>query len=135
MVSTQTQMPISPSDNRFHSKWGYVSTLGFTQMPDALFKSQSQLGLDCTEFVVLLNVLTHWWFKDRNPFPTTFTLAKRTGVSTRTAQRAIKALEAKGLIIKKRGRRGREFDVGPLVGKLNAIAAGFPILASQQKEI
>ena len=129
MINTDNQMDAGLSENRLQSKWGYAGTLGFSQVPDVLLKSQSQLGLDCTEFVILLNVLSHWWFKGRNPFPTTFTLAKRAGVSMRTAQRAIKAMEAKGLISKTRGVNGREYDLEPLVNKLNSIAIGQPIFS------
>ncbi len=127
MINTDNQMDGGFSNNRFQSKWGYAGTLGFSQVPDVLLKSQRQLGLDCTELVILLNVLSHWWFKDRNPFPTTFTLANRAGVSMRTAQRAIKSMEAKGLISKTRGANGREYDLEPLVNKLNSIAIGQPV--------
>lgn len=126
MINTENQVKDPQASSNAQTKWGYAATLGFAQVPDILFKSQSQLGLDCTELVILLNVLSHWWFKGRNPFPTTYTLAKRANVSPRTAQRAIKALQEKGLVAKARGDHGREFDLEPLVRKLNTLAMWQP---------
>ena len=59
---------------------------------------QRELGLDQTDMLVLLNLTSYWWFKDRPPFPRTNVIAKRMGVSSRTVQRALKKLEAKGYI-------------------------------------
>ena len=79
-------------------KWGDALTGGFVLIPSALLRNQYKLNLDCSEVVVLMNLFMHWWSVDEYPFPRTSTLAKRMGVSTRTAQRNIESLEQKKLI-------------------------------------
>ena len=101
---------------------------GFTAVPDILIKSQGQLKLSSTEMVVLLNILAHWWQEDEWPYPRISTIGKRMGTSRRTVERAIRSLQAKGLVIHRRseftvGRpAARRFDLSGLVDVLRSRA-------------
>jgi DNA-binding MarR family transcriptional regulator len=75
-----------------------VPLAGYQPVPDTLLMKQQDLGLDATDMLVLLNLMSYWWFRDRPPFPRTNVIAKRMGVSPRTVQRALHKLEASKLI-------------------------------------
>ena len=81
-------------------RWGDAVASGFTVVPNSLLRAQAVLGLTPNDVVVLLNLLTHWWHRDRLPFPRTSTIAKRSGLSNRTVQRSLKTLQRKGLVRK-----------------------------------
>ncbi len=105
-------------------KWGDAARAGFQAVPDLLLKHQGRLGLNSTELAVLLNVLMHWWYADRKPFPRPTTIAKRMGSTVRTVQRALANLEKKGALIKvQRMEDDRAaFDPSPLVERLSTLA-------------
>lgn len=109
-------------------KWGEALNAGFVQIPSALLRHQHQLGIDNGEMVVLMNLLMSWWKADDKPFPLTSTLAKRMGVSRRTAQRHIEGLEKKKLIrriwAKTRSAEDRvaaRYDLGGIVAELKRL--------------
>jgi len=102
------------------SRWREGSRAGFTAVPNALIHRQSKLKLSSNDIVVLLNLLSHWWFKKRSPFPRTATIAKRTGLNIRTVQRSLQHLEALGFVKPTvRSEGGVEYD---LEGLVNSIA-------------
>ena len=75
---------------------------GFQLVPDVLLVKQQQLGLDALDVLVLLNITSFWWFRDRPPFLRTNVIAARTGVSPRSVQRIVKKLQTMGYITRKR---------------------------------
>ena len=83
-------------------KWGRAigrgGKTGFVAIPETLLRGQTRLGISATEMMVLINVLMHWWYHDRPPFPGNRRIAQRMGVSARTVQRAFETLEKKGLV-------------------------------------
>ena len=79
-------------------KWGVAARAGFQPVPDTLLVKQKELGLDTTDLIVLLNLTSFWWFRDRPPFVRTNIIAKRMGVSPRTVQRSIKKMEERNYI-------------------------------------
>ena len=87
---------------QIRQKWGSAigrgGRTGFVAIPETLLHGQRALGLSATEMMVLINVLMHWWYHDKQPFPGNSRIAKRMGVSTRTVQRAFEKLENKGLV-------------------------------------
>ena len=84
-------------------RWGDAVASGFTAVPNSLIRAQVELGLTPNDIVVLLNLLVHWWYRDRLPFPRTSIIATRTGLSQRTVQRTLATLQRKGLVTKIRG--------------------------------
>lgn len=108
-------------------RWGDAVASGFTVVPNSLIRAQVELGLTANDIVVLLNLLVHWWHRDRLPFPRTSVIAKRTGLSRRTVQRALKSLQKKGLVVKIRGADQRSrFDLDGLRTALSKHAINDP---------
>ncbi len=121
---------------QIREKWGDSVGLGgatgFLAIPEVLIRGQAQLKLSSTEMMVLINVLLHWWYADRKPFPGNEKIAKRMGVTTRTVQRAFESLSEKGLVQREiktfhNNERDafhvrRELDLSGLVSRLEYIA-------------
>jgi DNA-binding transcriptional ArsR family regulator len=104
-------------------RWGPAVDAGFTAVPNALVRAQDKLGLSATDLVVLLNIVMHWWHRDRRPTPRSTAIAKRSGMGHRTVQRSLKKLERKGLISRVRVSRDKtEYDLGGLRSQLAAQA-------------
>lgn len=80
------------------ARWGKASTAGFAAVPNALIHSQGELKLTSNDMVVVLNLLSHWWYGKRTPFPSSALIAKRSGLGVRTVQRCLKHLQREGLI-------------------------------------
>lgn len=118
---------------RIREKWGEAIVPGFQAVPDTLLKNQDRLGLNPTELVVLLNVLMHWWYAGKKPFPRPTTIAKRMGSTVRTVQRAINQVVALGLLIPEQGPDQEDFlNPEPLVQKLGELARSDPEYASRR---
>lgn len=83
-------------------KWGEVvdggSYNGFTIIPEVLLRNQGELKITTIEMLVLINLISYWWFVDKRPFPGDKKIADRMGLNARSVQRAMKGLEKKGLI-------------------------------------
>ena len=100
------------SDNqKMQERWGKALDLGFVVTPVRLLRQQSQLGLDNTELVVLLNLLALWHDTDSPVWKPLGTIAKQMGVSMRTIQRAISSLESKRLIAQEDGLDGKVINL------------------------
>lgn len=127
---------LSTNTGQIKAKWGDAvgngGLTGFLAVPEVLIRGQHRLGITSIEMMVLMNVLMHWWYEDRKPFPGNHVIAKRMGVSQRTVQRAFRELEEKK-IIKRHVRRYydektnarhsvREIDLEYLVFRLHEIA-------------
>jgi predicted transcriptional regulator len=117
-------------------KWGEAALAGYQPVPDVLLIKQRELGLDQTDMLVLLNLTSYWWFRDRPPFPRTNVIAKRMGVSPRTVQRALKKLEAKGYIRRAdyaagEGRTAAAVYFEGLIAKLTGMARGDATLSAR----
>jgi hypothetical protein len=101
------------------AKWGGAiggGDTGFQAIPDVLLKCQEQLGLSCTDMVVMLNILLHWWQVEELPHPRISVIARRMGVTVRTVERSVARLEVLGLVI--RGRAEKKGD-GPSVRRFD----------------
>lgn len=105
MVNDFTSPFIRSADaDSIRQRWGEAVDAGFTPIPNSLIRAQSRLELSANDVVVLANLLLHWWKEDRWPFPHSRTIARRSGLSHRTVQRTLSALQGKGLL--KRVRQG-----------------------------
>lgn len=81
-----------------HEKWREATQPGFVAVPNVLLTYFKSLNITPTEFLVLLNLLLHWWYVERRPFPRVSTIARRMDTTPRTVQRALNRLRAIGLI-------------------------------------
>lgn len=90
-----------PTDG-ISDRWGAAADAGFVPVPNSLLRAQYKLGLSSNDVVVLLNLLLHWWHRDRLPFPRSTAIASRTGLNVRTVQRSLRVMQAKGLITRVR---------------------------------
>lgn len=129
----------NPSDARPYMKWGKAAIAGWQPLPDVLLKYQYKLQINPTEMMVLLNILSFWWFVDELPFPRATTIAKRMDVTPRTVQRALNQLFKKELLLKKteltvKGKEREVFDVSPLVGLLSRLAESDPDFQHKQNK-
>jgi hypothetical protein len=104
-------------------RWGSAVDAGFLAVPNILVRAQNKLGLTPNDLVVVLNIIMHWWHRDRRPTPRSTAIAKRTGLGPRTVQRSLKKLERKGLITRVRISRDKtEYDLDGLRSMLAAEA-------------
>lgn len=131
----------STNTHPIQDRWGETWVGGFVAFPVALMKHQHALGLDAGAMVVALNILAAWWYRDRLPFLSTHTLAKRTGVSTRTVQRHLEELERLELIRRVRNAPAEsdrdvkvtKFDPSGLVEQLKGLEKGVPSKAQRER--
>lgn len=117
-------------------KWGRaVAERGFAQIPNYLLilnqflDDENKLG--AAELNVLLQLVGAWWRKDEYPYPSLKTLAVRSGISDRQAQRAVTRLEKIGLLRRVKRKSGgliasNAYDLTPLVRFLASVAKAFP---------
>jgi len=127
-TATVIALPTQKASRASEKKWGVaVMKLGFTILPSLLFRAQQRLGLNPTQFAVLLQISDYWWEPSRKPFPSKATLAERLGLSPRQVQRYIAELETAGLLKRierraaHRGKLSNEYDLSGLVDRLKLI--------------
>lgn len=110
-------------------KWGKpLVEAGWTLFPNTLLLRQKALGLTSTDINILLHLLSHWWTKENLPHPSKATLAKSMGVTSRTVQRRIAAMESAGFIKRisrsgpNRGTQTNEYDFTGLIEEATPFA-------------
>lgn len=117
------------------SKWGKkIAERGFTQIPNYLLNLNmfvdEEMKISASETIILIHLIANWWHKDDLPFPSMKTLSERSGISERQVQRALKALEEKEYLSRKKRRINKvissnAYDLSPTVEILNLIANQF----------
>jgi DNA-binding MarR family transcriptional regulator len=112
-------------------KWGNeVFEAGYQLLPDTLLRCQRFLDLEPIDLVVLMNIAMHWWEYHELPYPRPSAIANRIGVSTRTVERRIAAMQKRGLLVRLpsenlNGRTVRRYDLSGLVQKLKKYARNY----------
>lgn len=71
---------------------------GYTGVPSIFIQAQSRLGVNPLQFNIIVQLLDYWRDPGRRPFPKKQDLATRIGVTEKTIQNNIRALEKAGLI-------------------------------------
>ena len=66
---------------------------GWLAFPSVILERQHALGLTPLDVNIILYLVTYWWTPDNRPHPSKRTIATAIGVSARTVQRRIAALE------------------------------------------
>lgn len=89
----------APAPSSFERLWGKrVKGHGYCGVPAIMICSQHRLGVNPTQFCILLQLLEYWRSPERAPFPTKRQLADRMGVKQSTIKSNMAALEKAGLI-------------------------------------
>ena len=79
--------------------WGKaVYAHGYTGVPSILIQAQRRLGINPTQMNIIVQLLDYWYEPSRKPFPTKKDLSSRLGVTQKTIQNNIRAMEKQGLI-------------------------------------
>jgi len=118
-------------------KWGKAAIAGgFTIIPNHVLSMNQFLPEESrvspTEMVVLLQILSSWWSRDKMPFPSKATIGQRAGLSPRQVQRALTSLEEKGFIERQvrlgrnKGRTSNQFNMNGVASKIADIANANP---------
>jgi len=121
MIDTVTTEPASRNE-AIDAKWGAALSAGFVAVPNVLIKHQRKLNITQNEFTVIMNLLLHWWYKDKMPFPSTRNIAERSGLEVRTIQRALQSLQSKKMIEKVKQDDKFVFNLEGLRAQLEAYA-------------
>lgn len=123
-------------------KWGAnVIESGYTVIPSIVLRAQRRLHLDSTQMVVLFHLLDFWWKPGDMPWPSKAKIAKRMGVSEKTVQRAMSAMEEEGLLTRKTryhshgGRTSNIYDLKRLVERLKKLAGDLREAEDEATEI
>lgn len=124
----------SPSSTAFEKLWGKrIRNHGFAAIPTIMVRAQHRLGVNPTQFCILIQLLEHWRTKERAPFPTKQQLADRIGVSQSTIQQNVRELEKAGLV-KRQGHRTASGDWGANTYHLDGLVARLAALEPEFAE-
>ncbi len=120
---SNTPKPDAPHLKRLKERWtAPLIDAGYTVIPNAILLRQRALGLDSVDLNILLQIASHWWSRDKLPFPSKERIAKAIGVKNKsTVRKRLAALE-KGQLIRRVSRPGRHggndtnaYDLSPLI--------------------
>lgn len=93
---------------------------GYTAIPNILVRAQARLGINTTQFNIIVQLLSYWIDPKRPPFPTKKDLALRMSITPKTVQTNIAALEKSGLIEREQ-RMTAAGDYGSNVYKMDGL--------------
>lgn len=116
-----------------------VMARGYAMLPSILLWGQGKLGIEPDELNVLLQIISHRWSAEHDPYLAKATIARRMGKSERMVQRHLTSLEKKGLVARvkrtklHKGQDANGFDISGLIAKLEALAPEFEKVADQNK--
>jgi DNA-binding transcriptional regulator YhcF (GntR family) len=130
------------NDSKIEQRWGkeVIEGIGFTAIPSIILERQEALGLEPVDLNLILQLIFHWRERDRLPYPSKATLARRLGVSARTVQRRIAALEAAGFVDRRErknrhgGNDSNEYSLEGLIEKTKPFAAERRALKQKHEE-
>ena len=77
---------------------------GWSVLPNIIIEKQAALGLDPLDMNIILHLVQYWWVPDNLPHPSVATIAEAIGVTPRTVQKRIRAMEELRLMERKERR-------------------------------
>jgi predicted transcriptional regulator len=118
--------------------WGKtVRDHGYAGIPSILIQAQRRLGINSMQMNIIIQLLDYWFEPSRKPFPTKRELANRIGVTEKTIQNNIRALE-KAEMIQREMRRTAAGDwnsnIYHLDGLITKVQALEPEFAAEKKK-
>lgn len=99
MAAVSKAPGVSAVDKSVAAKWSApLAKAGWTSFPSVIFERQAALGLEPLDINILLHLAGYWWKPGEHAHPSKTTIAKAIGVTPRTVQKRIAAMEAAGFI-------------------------------------
>jgi predicted transcriptional regulator len=99
MATAAKPHAVTAVDKSVAAKWSApLAKAGWTSFPNVIFERQQALGLTPLDLNILLHLAGFWWRPGENAHPSKATIAKAIGVSARTVQKRIAAMEAAGFV-------------------------------------
>ncbi|KLK92842.1 hypothetical protein AA309_12000 [Microvirga vignae] len=118
--------------------WGRpVVSLGYAAIPSILIQAQKRIGITPTQMNIIVQLLDYWHEPSRRPFPPKREIAKRIGITEKTVQNNIRALEKAGLIrreIRKTAAGDYNTNVYHLDGLVSKVQALEPDFAEARRK-
>jgi hypothetical protein len=118
--------------------WGKsVYSHGYAGIPSILIQAQRRLGINPTQMNIIIHLLDYWHEPSRRPFPRKKELATRIGVTDKTIQNNVRALEKAGLIrrqLRKTGAGDWNSNIYHLDGLVQKVQAIEPEFAAEKKK-
>ncbi len=118
--------------------WGKaVYGHGYAGIPSILIQAQRRLGINPMQMNIIIQLLDYWFEPSRKPFPMKQDLAKRIGVTEKTIQNNIRALEKAGLIqrqMRKTAAGDWNSNIYHLDGLIQKVQAMEPEFAAEKKK-
>lgn len=118
--------------------WGKaVYKHGYAGIPSILIQAQQRLGINSMQMNIIIQLLDYWFEPSRKPFPMKKELANRIGVTEKTIQNNIRALEQAGLIqrqMRKTAAGDWNSNIYHLDGLLAKVQALEPEFAAEKKK-
>ena len=120
---------------RNETKWTKpLMQAGWNAIPSIIIEKQDALGLDAIDMNIIIHLSNYWWHADNLPCPSVARIAKTIGVTTRTVQKRIKALDELGLLNRIERRQTRHGSDTNLYGFEGLIKASLPYAAEKIAE-
>ncbi len=121
----------TPSGN-FEKIWGKkVKLHGYAAVPSIMVRAQRRLGINTTQFCILVQLIEYLRIPGRDPFPTKQQLADRIGIKASTVKANMQTLEKAGFI-KREQHKTSQGDWGAntyvldgLIAKIQALEPDF----------
>jgi Winged helix-turn-helix DNA-binding len=133
--NTVVPFPVGADKNdktSFEKIWGKkVQNHGYAAIPSIMIRSQRRLGINTTQFCILVQLLEYFRSPDRAPFPTKQQLADRIGIKATTIKANMQTLEKAGLIEREQHRTSagdwgaNTYLLDGLVAKIKALEPDF----------
>jgi predicted transcriptional regulator len=121
--------------------WGKsVHKHGYAGIPSILIQAQRRLGVTPIQMNIIVQLLDYWFEPSRRPFPSKKELANRIGVTDKTIQNNVRALEKAGLIAREMRRtaagdwNSNIYHLDGLVAKVQALEPEFAAEKKKRRE-
>jgi len=140
IVSLADRRPRPETEKVLRAKWRTSLDAGWTVLPSSLIQGLPRLHIDANGLAVLVCLIDYWWAPGDLPWPSKKTIAERLNVSERTIQRTLRRLQEEGLIKSDAryrshgGQTSNQYDLSPLVAKLEAITADMVATEAEAKK-
>jgi predicted transcriptional regulator len=126
--------------NAIKSKWSTILTKpGWVTLPSTILEAQADLKLEPVDINIILHLANYWWTKEKKPYPSKSTIAKRMNRSPNAIQKRIARLEKMGLVqrIKRfdkdsNGQLSNMYELGGLIEKAKPYAKEIMKLRKKQ---